>query len=162
MPRQESDRENLLREATALVDRAELRIPGEPEPVTVGFRRDGSLSIYFGADPVYQFNAAGQLRRAFVAGLLYKAEQGRLVSLRRERTAAEVALQRTELDSKLTAEFLQTMRKRLSQLQAALDGGDFQLLGEVSASGDTLSRVRARLAELPAHEPLAQTPNVGA
>jgi hypothetical protein len=162
MPRHESDREDLLREATALVDRAELRIPGEPEPITVGFRKDGSLSIYFGGDPVYQFNAAGQLRRAYVAGLLYKAEQGRLVSLRRERTAVEVALQRTALDPMLTAEFLQAMRERLSQLRAALDGGDFKLLGEVSASGDTLARVRARLADLPAHEPLARAPNVGA
>src|SRR5262245_38318908 len=72
MARQESDREDLLREATALVERAELKVAGEPEPVTVGFRRDGSLSVFFGSVAVYQFNTAGELRRAFADGLLYK------------------------------------------------------------------------------------------
>jgi hypothetical protein len=161
MARTESDREDLLREATALVDRVELRVVGQCEPVTAGFRRDGSLSIFFGSDPVYQFNAAGQLRRAFVDGLLYKADQGRLVSLRRERTAAQVVLQRTELEVAVTAQFLQTMRDRLSRLLAALDRGDFELVGEVSAGGNTLSRVRTRLADLPTNQPLATRPNVG-
>ena len=42
MARRESDREDLLREATALVERAELTIEGFDEPIVVGFRRDGS------------------------------------------------------------------------------------------------------------------------
>src|SRR6188472_3162282 len=102
MARDESNREDLLREATALVERIEL-LPqsagaaqslnlAEGEPVVVGFRADGALSAFFGADPVYQFNAEGELRRAYVSGLLFKAAQGRLISLNRVRTASEVQL----------------------------------------------------------------------
>jgi hypothetical protein len=160
MARAESDREDLLREATALVERAELRIPAEQEPVTVGFRRDGALGIYFGADPVYQFNAAGQLRRAYVGGLLYKAESGRLVALRRERTAAEVILRRHDLDIAETARFLQSMGERLSRLLSALEGKEYDLLGEVSAAGTTLARVQHFLASIPPPAPLAEHPNV--
>src|SRR5688572_26999220 len=69
MSRRESDREDLLREATALVERVELLVPGEGEPVVAGFRRDGSLSVFFGPEAVYQFNSAGELRRAFAGGL---------------------------------------------------------------------------------------------
>src|SRR3954447_20411722 len=99
MSRHESDREDLLREATALVERIELTVGGFDLPVVCGFRRDGAASFYFGADPVYQFNAVGQLRRAFVAGRLIKAERGRLVALSRERTENEVALVRHELSA---------------------------------------------------------------
>ena len=73
MARNQSDREDLLREATALVERAELRISGWSEPVVVGFRRGGGASLFFGGKEVYQFNAGGELRRAFVAGRLIKA-----------------------------------------------------------------------------------------
>src|SRR5258705_63721 len=61
MARQESDREDLLREATALVQRVELVVAGYDEPVVCGFRRGGSVSLVFGGEPVYQFNTANQL-----------------------------------------------------------------------------------------------------
>ena len=93
MARRESDREDLLREATALVERAELTIEGFDEPIVVGFRRDGSASFFFGADPVYQFNTAFELRRAFVVGLLYKAEECFGVWRHRLRRTGEAAVQ---------------------------------------------------------------------
>ena len=70
MARDESDREDLLREATALVERIELAPAdaADDEHIVAGFRRDGALSIYFGADPVYHFNSAGELRRAYCDG----------------------------------------------------------------------------------------------
>jgi len=159
MARQESDREDLLREATALAERAELQIPGESEPVTVGFRRDGSLSLFFGADPVYQFNTAGELRRAFADSLLYKAERGRLVSLRRERSECEVALVRRELSSDETEAFLTEAGARLLRLGKALQSGQFQLLGQVPADGDVAVRVSNWLNALPAVLAIAFRPN---
>ena len=87
MSRSESDREDLLREATALVERVELSIPGYGESIVVGFRRDGSASFFFGQSPVFQFNSQRELRRAFRDGLLFKTDNGRLVEMRRERTA---------------------------------------------------------------------------
>ena len=160
MTRHETDREDLLREATALVQRAELQIAGEPEPVTVGFRRDGSLSVFFGAERVYQFNSAGELRRAFVDGLLYKAERGRLVELHRERTEREVALVRRELtDSQQTA-FLSAGHVRLAHLRTSLDNGEVQILGQVPADGDVPRRVRVRLCQLQSPLSIAAVPNV--
>src|SRR6476469_7343231 len=92
MSRQESDREDLLREATALVERIELRLPDQPESVVAGFRRDGSASFFFGQSPVYQFNSGRELRRAYRDGLLYKTDNGRLVEMRRERTDTAIEL----------------------------------------------------------------------
>src|SRR5262245_33423639 len=128
MSRRESDREDLLREATALVERAEFTLADDREPIVVGFRRDGSASFYFGADPVFQFNAASELRRAFVGGLLYKAERGRLVALRRERSETELALVRSEISDEQSEALLADLKSRLSQLYAALASDSFTLV----------------------------------
>ena len=160
MARQESDREDFLREATALVERAELQIPGESEPVTVGFRKGGSLSIFFGGDPVYQFNTAGELRRAFADGLLYKAERGRLVALRRERTPSEVTLVRSELSDDEMNEFLAVGHRQLARLGEALQANQFELLGQVPADGQVPARVRDWLAALPRKLVVARSPRV--
>jgi hypothetical protein len=146
MARSESDREDLLREATALVQRAEFKLPGSPESNVVGFRRDGAASCFFGAGEVYQFNAAGELRRAYVANRLIKAERGRLVALTRERSASEVALVRAELSDAEQAALLSTAQQRLDGLQAALLAGEFELLGQVPAAADVLDQIRRWLA----------------
>ncbi len=97
MARDEEDREDLLREATALVERVELQIYGLLESVVAGFRRDSAASFFFGQDVVYQFNTACELRRGFFEGKLLKAERGRLIQLTRQRTAESVNLVRHEL-----------------------------------------------------------------
>jgi hypothetical protein len=160
MARRESDREDQLREATALVERAELTIEGDDEPIVVGFRRDGSASFYFGADPVYQFNTAGELRRAFVEGLLYKAERGRLVALCRERSATEVALVRTELSADDSAALVSAMRDRLALLLSTLAAGNYSVVGQVPADAAVPERICRWLDELPTNVPIASAPNV--
>lgn len=160
MSSRESDREDLLREATALIERAELQITGNDEPAVVGFRRDGSASFFFGPDPVYQFNAAGELRRAYISGLLYKAERGRLVSLRRERMATEVILIRTELAPAETTALLTALRNHLTHLHEALAGGSFVILCQVPADAAIVSRVLDWLAALPTTIQIADRPNV--
>lgn len=161
MARQETDREDLLREATALVERAEIQVAGESEPVTVGFRRDGSLSVFFGGEAVYQFNTAGELRRAFAGGLLYKAERGRLVELRRERSLTEVVLVRRELSADQTASFLAAAQNRLAQLSQGLERGKFQVRGLVPADSQIVDDVRFWLQALPPSLAVAAKPNVG-
>ena len=69
MTRQESDREDLIREAVAMPERGEFRVPGLDELVTVGFRTTAAMSVFIGQDPVYQFDPAGRLRRAFANGV---------------------------------------------------------------------------------------------
>src|SRR5262245_36492541 len=146
MAQRESDREDLLREATALVERTEIRIQGQAEPIVVGFRRDDSASFFFGADPVYQFNSAGEFRRGYVGGLLYKAERGRLVCLERQRSETEVALLRHELPPDQADLLLTTARCHLIQLYDALTGGAFTLIGEVPPNADVARRALQWLA----------------
>lgn len=161
MARHESDREDLLRQATALVERAELSLPGGSEAIVVGFRKDGSASFFFGADPVYQFNAAGQLRRAYLAGLLYKAERGRLIRMRRERSRSEVALVSVELSHRETDQLLAEMQTRLAGLAEALGGGEFVLVGEHPPEGRVVERIKHWLATVSGQITIAPSPRVG-
>jgi hypothetical protein len=148
MAREESDREDLLREATALVERIELAPVGESadEHVVAGFRAGGAASFFFGADPVYQFNAAGELRRAYCNGLLVKAARGRLVSLSRQRLETKVQLLSRELSDVEQAEFVTKMCDRLRRLAAALETNQWTIVGQVPANGDVLGGLRKWLA----------------
>ena len=160
MSRRESDRENLLSEATALVERAEFTLIDDRDSIVVGFRRDGSASLYFGADPVFQFNTAGELRRAYIGGLLYKAERGRLVALHRERSETEVALVRSEVSDEQAASLLADLKTRLSQLHSALTSGSFTLVGQVPADAEVINRISNRLAGVPATISIARAAGV--
>lgn len=158
MPRDEHDREDLLREATALVERVELALPGEAEHVVAGFRRDGGLSLFFGQDPVYQFNSRRQLRRAYVAGLLYKADGGRLATLERRRETYRVVLLRRDLTDDETAAFVARLSERLAALLAALIAGDFRVVGRQPPHTDVAARLRGSMESLPLPPTIADAP----
>ena len=160
MARQEEPRENLLAEATALVDRAELTVPHETEPVVVGFRREGAASFFFGEDPVYQFTSQGALRRAFVDGLLYKAVDGQLASMTRVRTGSEVQLVRHDLAAQEHDAFLATAATRLKRLRDALTRADFELTGEVTTAGSPVDRAIEFLGGLSQPLVVAKSPRV--
>lgn len=146
MAREESQREDLMGEATALVERIEFAIPYR-DAIVAGFRADGAFSIFFGEDPVYHFNAAGELRRAYCDGLLIKASSGQLASLRRERTAHETQLVRHALTAGEQGEFLATLSEKLRTLRDQLSDGNFSVTGQVPQDADILGRVRAWLGE---------------
>jgi hypothetical protein len=158
--RQENPREDLLAEATALVERAELRVTGSAEPIVVGFRRHGAASIFFGQDAAYHFNAANQLRRAFLCGTLFKADCCRLVALVRRRTVDEVELIRHDLDEDETAEFLATLHQRLAAFHTALDSGQVKLLRQVPDAADLIPRIAAWLSALQCPILIARSPRV--
>ena len=122
MARHEHDREDLMREAVQLVPRAAWCVEGEPEEVIVGFR-DEALSIYFGPDPVYHFNADGALRRAYVDGMLWKAEKGRLVVMQRQRSNDHVALRSQEQSPASTEDHLDAVSRRLVRFLDAIESG---------------------------------------
>lgn len=153
MARDESNREDLLREATALVERIELRLTDPAsaglvpdDNIVVGFRSNGSASFFFGDDRVYQFNSAGQLRRAYCNGLLFKAIRGRLVSLQRMRQQNEVQLLSGQLTEAEQVEFTNQMRASLGGLTAALNVGRVEEVGQIPAGKPVLQRVRSWLA----------------
>ena len=168
MAHDESSREDLLREATALVERIEL-VPhsfgassaandlGDAH-VVAGFRADGALSVFFGEDPVYQFNAVGELRRAYCDGVLLKAVRGRLVTLQRVRTQHEVQLVRHELSDADQAAFLTQMTDYLRKLATTIGADSFHVAGQMPPGADVLGRLRTWLAT---HNrwPIAARPN---
>ncbi len=161
MARQEHDREDLLAEAKALVERAAIRVHGQDHETVVGFRPDGSVSFYLSPARVYHFTSDGRLRRAFVDDLLYKAERGRLVALRRQRTDKEVALVRDELDDTRQAAFLATMQFELQTLCQAIESGQFRLLGQVPDGTGVLHGISRWIARHAVQMAVAQSPRAG-
>lgn len=158
MAREEQDREDLLREATALVERAELSLPALGETVVVGFRRDGCASVYFGSDPAWHFNTQGQLRRAYVKGILYKAEQGRLISLERHRTAGEVHLLRQELNKARQRGLIEQLDRSIGLLRQQLQAGEYGLVGQVPPDADVVARIQRWLQDFPQEVSIAIEP----
>ena len=107
---------------------------------------------------MYQFNSQRQLRRAYVGGVLYKAERGRLVSLTRERTAGGLQLVRGQIDDAGQARFLSAMASHLAALGGALESGRFTIVGQVPAGADATARVREWLGQLGEAIELAASP----
>lgn len=160
MARHESDREDILREATALVVRAELIVPGEAEPVVVGFRTGGAASVFFGGDPVYQFNAAGELRRAYVGGLLYKADHGRLVELTRDRTEEAVVLLTRQLSPEESNAILRQARERIAAVTSALADGSAVVVRQYPEDATIGERICDWFDQLPPRLRAACSPRV--
>ena len=142
MAREESDREDLLRDARALVERIELAPVDDPdgENVVVGFRDGGAASFYFGAEPAYHFNSRRELRRAYQDGLLYKSEQGRLIELERVRLADSIELQRRKLTDDEQARFLETTLERLTTFRQRCAANKYSIVGQVPADAEVLPR----------------------
>lgn len=147
MARHAQDREDLLRDAKALVERIELHVPsGDPAAeIFAGFRNNGALSIYFGQDLAYHFNSQGELRRAFSEGRLVKSERGRLVALKTARTTEEVAMLRHEMSPDEQARFCASMLCHLSSFQKLLADRQWTVAGEVPGGGNVVQRLEAWL-----------------
>jgi hypothetical protein len=159
MARDESHREDLLREATALVERIELAPTDAHEAnIVAGFRANGALSIFFGEDPVYQFNAAGELRRAYRGDRLIKAAKGHLASLERVRTEREVQLIQHVFSDSEQGEFIAAMADNLRCLRESLDAGLLHVVRQVPEESAVLNRFRTWLADNQASV-IAQRPN---
>ena len=134
MAKQKQDKEDILREATALVNRVELKLDGKGESddsVFVGFRRDGAVSFFYGSEPVYQFNNQHAFRRGYYQSTMLKAEQGKLVQLTRSREGEQLVLLRREYNEQQTVEFCEEMRQNLLNLLAAIRSEKYELIGFV-------------------------------
>lgn len=161
MARELHDREDLLRDARALVPRLTLQMRLADSLITLfaGFRGE-ALSVYFGDDPVFHFNAQGELRRAFAGGRLFKAHRGRLSELVRKSSADAVTFAAADFDISRQDRFLADLANRLAELRGALESGRFTLVGQEPRDGDALERLRRWLSM---HEAIvvAASPRVG-
>ncbi|QDT47982.1 hypothetical protein Pan258_20220 [Symmachiella dynata] len=130
----ESDREDLMKEATALRRRCELSLPNDDNTVIAGFREDGRFSLFFGADPAFHFDVVGRLRRGFCSGDLYRTQGNTLARLTRHREAGKSLLLRHDLTEEELATFLETMDQRLTHLHECLQGESAKLIQQIPAS----------------------------
>lgn len=108
MARHESDREDLIKDATAYTTRVEFAA-SSGVTVFVGIRRDDVTAIYFDQDPMYQFDKNGRIRRALVDGVLYRTQGDTLSRLSRNRSEQETVLERTDLTPDELTVFVETM-----------------------------------------------------
>lgn len=162
MARDAHDREDLLRDARGLSPRVELVVGRGSEAFALfaGFRGE-SLSLYFGQDRVYHFNDRGELRRAYLDELLFKAEQGRLLAMSRERSASEVSLVSRELSADEAAALLDELKGRLCALSEKLAAGAYDLVGEEPSGSDAVGRLNGWLGARGEEIRIATSPRVG-
>jgi hypothetical protein len=158
MARLESDREDLMAEATALVQRAEFVVPGQTASVIAGYRRDGALSIYFGADPCCHFDDQLRLRRAFAAGSLYRTQGHTLAHLQRSRNGQSVDLLRHDLTPAELDELCSQFTDRLRELHTSLKR-DARCVQEVPPGAGLPERLVASLEQL-LQAPIALAPAI--
>ena len=140
MSRQVHQREDLLREAVALVPRIQLAL-ADGTTLFAGFRGD-AVSLYFNDDPVYHFNGRNQLRRAYVAERILKAERGAIVQMVRRESAEATTLVSRELDAAETAQVVNDLALRCAALDANLKAEQFSVIGQVPEGGDAVARIR--------------------
>ncbi|MCA9263054.1 MAG: hypothetical protein KDA60_04375 [Planctomycetales bacterium] len=159
-PRERREREDIMREATALVERAEFQIAGSSVVYIVGFRRNGALSLFCDEDPVFQFTSAHELRRGYWNGTLIKAEVGRLVRLIRQRSESESLLIRRELSVDESSEFLAKARETLDAIVSAHQQHATTVLQSHPEDLDVIDKFVRWTRELPNSIPVAASPNV--
>ena len=157
MARNEQPKEDLLRDATALVERIELHV--DESSIVIGFRPDGAASLFFDAEPVYHFNAADELRRAYDDGLV-KASDGQLIRMKRERSDESVQLISSPFSAQEHRDFLADLASRCNALLQAIDEGSCHVTGQVSSDVDFLRRVKNWLSSLPHPISVAARPHV--
>lgn len=150
MPRREADREDIMREAVALKRRVSLTVPGRADPVVCGVRSNGYWSFYLDPDEVYQFDDELRLRRAYVAGHLYRTQGTTLARMHRERNETETVLERVDLNQGELDEFLKVSRTALSQLLNQLNSRDTQVIETLPASADVYHELCSALEQLTA------------
>jgi len=141
LARTEQDKEDLIRDGTAMVERAELTSPMSDQLLTIGFFRDGRCSVYFNQDPFYQFDSSGRLRRAFEAGFLYRSQGITLARIDRRREsennsdAGRVTLQRKDLQPDELQQFAVQMKSRLVRLRDHIVAGQIKVKRSVTETG---------------------------
>jgi len=131
MARNESEREDLLNEATAYHRRVELTSDVLPYMIFAGLHRYGGGSIYFDQDPVFHFDQYHNLRKAFRNGYLYRTQGTTLARLQRHRTDKTSELLRCDLSADDLTLFRLDVEQYLKQFLNMLINHQYQIEGQV-------------------------------
>lgn len=154
--------EDIMVESVALVDRIEFQCDAIGfDPIVVGFRRNGAMSLFIGDEEVYHFNSTGQWRRGFWCGRLLKADQGQLAELTRDRAGTETVLKRVDLSDGQQQQHTDRLGQRVIRLRDALDQNQVCVIRQINATGDDLrSRMRAEFDRLSREIQIAKSPRL--
>ena len=137
-------REDLLRDATALVERELFRIAGWSDPLLIGFRKSGCLSLFCGEDPALHFNSASELRRAFFQQQRLAVAHGQLVILQRKTACQQMRFVSQPLSADQTEELCQALAATIRDIQRALEQGAYESLGSVPSDARVVRRFLAQ------------------
>ncbi len=150
-------REDLMKEATAYDRRVKLRDAGAGE-IFVGLRAQRGWSIYFGEDPVFQFNTESQLRRVHFNEQNYAAENGKLLLLQRSQVGGHVELMRTFSEA-AQQKIRRDCLNRLGILLGAIEQRSIEVLDQFPADENLLRQVEERLREVVRNYTVATVPH---
>ena len=147
-----NDHEDLLRDGHNMPIRGATAI--EQSRVVVGFRSQGQVSIYCGEDPVFQFNAKGEIRRVYFQGDRYAANQGKLHWLKPTNDGAKLQFQPVVASHKICERIFSEFDKWRERIGGAADW-------EVADIDDHhfVLRLRTWLETLPHQPNIASEPN---
>ena len=128
MRHDDGGREDLMTEAVSLVPRVEIQDPSSVDPVVLGLNKLGWLFVYFGYDPMYRFDDAGRLRRAYLEGRLYRTSGRTLAVMERQsdkgsansEIRSESILLRRDLSQTELGEFQKRLQNELRGLRNRL------------------------------------------
>jgi hypothetical protein len=160
MARHEQHREDLMREAVALVQRAEYSVLEQSDLLVIGFHKNGAPSFYWGEDPVVHFNTQYEIRRLYWQGLLYKAEKRQLVSLQRHRTQQASELLSVTLDPPEKEAKLNLIQSMLQNIHSKLLSGKMQLVRQIPIDHNFTQQLLDWLQLVPQTLQCAERPNV--
>jgi hypothetical protein len=134
MALEEREREDLLRDGRNMPVRGECVI--DATQVVIGFRSRGQLSLFCGADPVFQFNVDRHLRRVFFQGRRFAAENGRLVELIRPSRGGKIEFDIEQLEHSMQQLILASLEHWLEKVHDAVedDATHWRIIGDDAAA----------------------------
>ena len=155
MALEEHDREDLLGDGRMMPVRGETEIDGLT--VLCGFRSEGQVSIYFGSERVFQFDRRNQLRRVYLDGQRFAAQQGTLVELVRARRGGRLELRRDQVDGERIHEIIDCLQGCLAKIATSMCVTPWQTVGLTPP--EFAERIDKWLGELPDPIQIAHSPH---
>lgn len=116
---EEHDREDLLRDGRAMSVRGEL--VSDDEELLIGFRPGNQASLYCGPERVFQFDSLGRLRRVYLDGQKFAADDGRLVEICRETRGGRVELTRHMVENVTSSTIVDVADRTVKQIAVMID-----------------------------------------
>lgn len=148
MAKEAQEREDLMRDASGLPVRVELKVPRESsegrtadQTVVCGFRESGALSVYWGQTLVLQFNADQELRRAYWSDQMVASYKHSPHWLKRNSSGGRVRLERQELTPIERDDLSAVVEQCLDRVHRALADGHAEVVAQIPTHEDVAGKV---------------------